>query len=719
MHYHNQIIRFQEGTRSPHPTPEASVTTLPPGLDAVVGEQLTVLVDLMPLLPHRSREIRAVAAKTYWSSSGSVVARLRRSLAEANRHLTRTNLTAPPGSKCTGSITCTVCFEDELFLGQIGAAYAFVQHPNGKFEVFPQRDRILMPLGVLPPVIHIGYATMAAKSIVGLATTPIAESQARERWQAMLVTAEPESLVEQVTAVMARSRASGSLLLTYWLPLPVTPPPAPTRGWWWLKLRDSRPTPPAARGTVYAAVPTATAENVDASTATETPFALRWPSLPESWRDYFSTEARTQRQQARTTTVEKTRLRGALRALLPGKIEGKTQPRLRPVPPEKISVMGGLTLGLFLIVFFITLTEYWQDGGAGRATAMLETAQSVRQIAYDSQAAEDWYRLLALSTKITTLDPQNVAALKLKKEARHAIDALEHAAVLDARLLRELGTAPTPRRLLIAEGWIYILNTATDEVIGIPLAEDFVTPLADAATSILRYGQTFFGETVEHLVDMAWIEPGGNYPDGAVFIYSDAGLLYIYEPLLGPGSITRQYIQGHLQTGMVTHIETFGDKIYLIQRQDNQIFTYEPVNGIYGLPRNYFPPNDAPYLQKALDIAIDGRVYLLMGDSHVQAYFSGMEDPTFKIQNLPAPDLQPIVLAIEPDPEKGLLYLGDSQRERIVVLNKRGEFMHQFRLPGEELQQLEALAVSESPHILYLIAANRLYAAPLPEFVTQ
>jgi hypothetical protein len=63
--------------------------------------------------------------------------------------------------------------------------------------------------------------------------------------------------------------------------------------------------------------------------------------------------------------------------------------------------------------------------------------------------------------------------------------------------------------------------------------------------------------------------------------------------------------------------------------------------------------------------------------------------------------------------------LGDAQHQRIVVLDKRGNFMHQFRLPGEELQRLEAIAVNETPHILYLIADNRLFAAPLPDFVAH
>jgi hypothetical protein len=76
-------------------------------------------------------------------------------------------------------------------------------------------------------------------------------------------------------------------------------------------------------------------------------------------------------------------------------------------------------------------------------------------------------------------------------------------------------------------------------------------------------------------------------------------------------------------------------------------------------------------------------------------------------------------LAVEPQTDSGMIYLGDPQQERIVVLDKRGDFKHQFRLSGEALRQLEALAISETPHVLYLIGENRLYAAPIPDFVAQ
>jgi hypothetical protein len=409
-----------------------------------------------------------------------------------------------------------------------------------------------------------------------------------------------------------------------------------------------------------------------------------------------------------------------VQALLPGKsAEGQERPRRR-VPQERTALMGGLALGLFLTVAFITLITYAQLGGAMRGAVLLGDALQARAVAYNSQSPQDWSHVLELSEQVLTLDPQNTEAQVLHTEAKETLDVLENAAVLSATPIMELGSSPAPRRFIVAHNWVYLLNPGTDEVIGLPLSADGLTPASAATIPILQSGQMLFGESVEHLVDLAWMEPGTGYPDGAVLIYGDNGNLYIYEPLLGPGNITRQRLEGELPSGTVTMIGTFGEQFYLIARQECQILKYTPINGLYDSPpRPYFAPENAPQLQTALGMGLDERLYLLLGDGTLHAYFQGAEDLSFNIQGLPDPHIHPTTMVIEREPEKGQIYLGDPQNERVIVLDKRGHFLHQYRLPGDMLKQLESLEVNEEPHVLYLIAKNRLYAAAIPEFTGQ
>ncbi|MGC9348209.1 MAG: tetratricopeptide repeat protein, partial [Anaerolineae bacterium] len=426
-------------------------------------------------------------------------------------------------------------------------------------------------------------------------------------------------------------------------------------------------------------------------------------------------ELRRAKRTERTTTVERARLRQALRTLLPGKVEGKRGSSKRTPPPERSSVAAGVSLGVLVLVMLITVSQYLQWGGAAKAEELRRAAEAKLQEAYETQAAEDWYEALDLSRNAVQLDPESQEALELLAEIEQNVDNLEDAMVLNITPLLDLGTTQSPRRVAVADDWVYLLNTATDAVVAIPLTGDLAATPAEGATTILKRGQTYMGEVVNHLVDLAWVEPGGIYPDGAVFIYSEGGTVYIYEPTLGPGSITLQHIQGDLDTGTISALETFGERFYLVDRRKNQILMYEPVNGIYDIPRAYFGTDAAPNLHNALDISIDGRIYLLMGDGDIQTYFAGSHDYSFEIANLPDPDFTPKVMAMEADPDEGLIYLGDPKNERIVVLDKHGDFRYQYRLPRGELRHVEALAIREEPKVLYLIADNKLHAAPLPE----
>ncbi len=674
-----RVLRFQEGAHSRHPTPEAAVSHPPPGTPLDAGEVLIVVVDLDPPLPHRSRELRTIVVETYWRVSGSIVARMRRALAEANRYLVHENFRALVGSKIVGSLTCAVFTGDEVFFGQVGAGHAFVVHPDGRMEHFPPRDRLLIPLaGTVPPLIHVGYAVLQEGSFLLLATTPVAEAQARDRWQAVFAPAarHPSEeawarVTDRIQRTMVNHGVSGTAVLVQ------------------VTAEEEASPVPQREGTAGVGR-----------------LRVQWPGRGRGG---------ARRGPRVVLTSVGRRLRQGVRALLPVSPVATFSPSPRVVPGERAPVAAGVALGVMMLVAFITLSVYMRLGGSARAEQLLDEAREVQELAYRSQDPEDWRRLLHLTEQIITLDPESTEAEQLRTVAETALGALEKAAMLNVHLLQRLGTASMPRRLVVAQGWVYVLDTTTDVVLGFPLKEDGVSLSINAPVVILKRGQDFRGDVVRRLVDLAWVEPNLDYPDGALFIYGEEGNLYIYKPTLGPPSITRQHLLGDLAAGMVTLVDAFGDRFYVVHRQQNQIFTYEPVNGIYENPRAYFAQEVAPELQNVLDIAIDGRIYLLMGDGKVLSYFNGVEDPSFTIRDLPEP-VRPVVLAIESDPEQGRVFLGDSQRGRIIVLDKRGRFLYQYRLPAleDESYRLEALAVSEKSSVVYFVAADGLYAAPLP-----
>ncbi|MDY0019047.1 MAG: hypothetical protein RBT47_03510 [Anaerolineae bacterium] len=782
MERHSEILRFQEGIRSQHPAPEVAIELLPSGSLLETGELLAILVDLDPTLPHRGREMRSVAVEAYQDSSGTIVARLRRALAEANRYLVSINARSSPDQNTSGSITCAVFCGEELFVGQAGASNACLCHADGTLEVFPQEAEPILPLGaVLPPVIHISYASVAEGDTLLMATSYVAEALSRSHWAEALSAEALDRGIDHIVKAAKENGVTGSAALVRCLPEPVV---AESTSPHWhfpsiFRRREEAPMEAAAAPTLEkpgflpeishaekAGLPGGEITSHSASERAETPAGqtdetigpyeseqaempavqdkphvseragmLADQSIPDleeaaeevieeqpavawSWPTWHLPDMRPLLEKMRHLNWKLPRIPvGALlKALLPGKIEGGSHRATRPIPKEQTPVIGGVAVGFLLIVGFITLTTYLQYGGALSADTTLKEAHEALIQAHASQASQDWKQVLDLSEKALVLDPSNTNAQGLRDEARMALDAIEQSALLSAMPLLELGTAPSPRRLLVAGSWVYILNPATDEVFGVPLSQDGMTPVSSVPTSILKRGQSLLGQTVDHLIDLAWVSPSMGYPDGAVFIYSDDGVIYIYEPSLGPLSIVPQRLEGDLTPGTVTLIEAFDEHLYVVDRQQNQILRYASINGSYNGPaRPYFAQENVPQLQTALDVSVDERLYLLLGNGTLGAYFGGTEDLSFSVQGLPSTEFRPTVMAVEPDPETGRIYLGDPQHERIFALDKKGHFLYQYRLPNEALKHLEVLAVNETPHVLYLIAENRLYAAPIPE----
>ncbi len=742
MNYHVEVLRFHRGEPRRGQAPEAMVQPAPPDAPREAGDLLVVLVELSPAMPHRAREVRTLAAEVYWHSSGSIIARLRRALTEANRYLIHRNESSPPEAQAAGSITCALFRGEELFLGQVGAANAFLQSPGRPPELFPRQSR-LFPLGAaLPPVINVGYAELVPGSTLLLATGELAESRAQGLWAETLAAWQgDEQSLEGIEAMMAQAQASGTMVFVRCEAEPPRPEEKPRRRpGLFSRRRPAAVAPlPAAREEASPPQPAPPALQPAEPTAAEAEPAVEEapPSAPQPasgtrgprWRAPAFTHTWGERLKAALHSGRKPALpkphlpplRPLLHEvgdlLLPRPPQGGGR-RRRPVPAEQSLVMGGLTLGFLLVIFFITLTTYLQEGGAQRASVLLQEAREAQATAYAQQTEEAWEEVVELCDRILALDPQNEEAQVLRKQAQTALDALSQAALLQARPLLTLGSSRQVRHLLVAKGWLYLLDPDRDTLIAYQLGADGLTLQGEAPLTVLQKGQTIFGEPVGDLVDMAWLEPTTGYKGGALFIYGDGGVLYTYEPDLGPESCTLTHLSGEpLPPASVTAMDTFGNALYLLQRQSNQILKYQPHNGLYdNPPRPYFAPSAAPPLAEALDMAIDGRIYLLMGSGALEAYSEGVLDPSFEMEVPPGDDFKPRVMTMERDPTEGRFYLVDPEQERIAVLDKRGHFLHQYRLEGEALRSTEAIAVGEEPYVLYLLMEDGLYAAPFPTF---
>jgi hypothetical protein len=112
-------------------------------------------------------------------------------------------------------------------------------------------------------------------------------------------------------------------------------------------------------------------------------------------------------------------------------------------------------------------------------------------------------------------------------------------------------------------------------------------------------------------------------------------------------------------------------------------------------------------------MTIDGAVYILLDDGKLLKFFGGEAQP-YELGGLPQPLVRPVAFVNEGDTTSGALYVADADAQSIVALTKSGQFIHQFKVEGGALADLEALTIEPDSRTLYIMASGRLYALALP-----
>ena len=169
--------------------------------------------------------------------------------------------------------------------------------------------------------------------------------------------------------------------------------------------------------------------------------------------------------------------------------------------------------------------------------------------------------------------------------------------------------------------------------------------------------------------------------------------------------------------------DNFNNNLYVLDPSANMIFKYQWTAGGYELgPTSYLDPREAVLLSGAIDIAIDGDVFVLFADSTVRR-FSGGSEVSFSLSGLEGDSLRPTQIFTDVDSES--LYLADPENERIVEFDKKegseGTFIRQFTYAGSDdfFGDILGLWVSEIDSRLIVLGKDKLRQFVLPELTVD
>ncbi len=694
---------------------------------------LYVLVETIGGFPDPARiEQRIIEIiSEYYRTPGSVTAGIRAAIKAANTFLFEENLNADREERGVAGVTCVVLKDQDAYIGQCGPAVLY-HVGKGQFQRLPQESTWLSsptlqdvdisaepPLGlrrdVEPELFHL---TVRGGDVLILASTSLAKLvQDREVSRAAMQrhAREVRSALEDATEGQDVSVIVIELV------------------------GEEAAVPEGAEGAEALAMaePATVLERVSSGVR-----GLFRPSRegPEEFEEALDEEELEVRGRRPGIDVRAgvqsawrfvSRLGREVAALLTRVLPESDQARdARPTRRSRAASADGSRRWLYaallipVIVLLLVAVSRFQHDRARQAefTRLLQQAQEAQSSAESRPAAEQRARLgeaLGFLEQAAALKPDDEQVVARQEEIRVALDLINRVVRIPyLTLLQEFPDTETLRaelRRVIVHGIdVYVIDTGTDRVYKYLLDETGnALQVLGGDPVILRKGDQRNQTTIDELLDMVWVEAGGLRGISSLLVVDRKGHVVEYDPLVGlkplPVADTAQWMAPRAVLG-------YYGRLYVLDPEANQLLRYILTNeGYDGQPTNYFTAESGAQLQTAVDVAIDGNVYILHSDGRISKYEQGAS-VAFPQSDLDQPLRSPTAIyATGFMDEDGYVYVADAGNQRIVQFSKAGDFIQQFvATEASAMGALKSLAVDETQKKLLLINDNKLHLWNLP-----
>lgn len=262
----------------------------------------------------------------------------------------------------------------------------------------------------------------------------------------------------------------------------------------------------------------------------------------------------------------------------------------------------------------------------------------------------------------------------------------------------------TPGGLFLADGSLYLLQ-----------------PDGKVIDRVLAQGSTVQGTstTVGHLFNVAYDTDGLYTTDGVnIFVYGTDNTWHVV-------AMNEINNQGPWQPAP---IGAFSSNVYVLESGYRNIYRFngDPATPV-AEPSGWVQAGDRELLADAVDMAIDGNIYVVLDSGEVLTFFrgsvSGRVTPSYIDDGT--------VVAITNGPATGYLYVAvvDGNQGKIVAFDRTGEYVYQLELPSDfttgglsvkqPFEGLQDFVVDENSGTIYLVNGDAVWTAnyelpPLP-----
>ncbi len=152
----------------------------------------------------------------------------------------------------------------------------------------------------------------------------------------------------------------------------------------------------------------------------------------------------------------------------------------------------------------------------------------------------------------------------------------------------------------------------------------------------------------------------------------------------------------------IVSMATYNNRLYLLDKINNQIYRYN--KSANGFPDYITWIEEKIDLSQAVDLSIDGHIYVLSGNGQLLKLLKGQE-VEFKLDAIDPAFEEPTKLKVSD--EQKYIYILEPKNKRLVVFDKTGEFLAQYY--SDQFNDLKDFTVDETNKEIYFLNSTSVY----------
>ncbi len=153
-------------------------------------------------------------------------------------------------------------------------------------------------------------------------------------------------------------------------------------------------------------------------------------------------------------------------------------------------------------------------------------------------------------------------------------------------------------------------------------------------------------------------------------------------------------------------LDAYVTNLYLLDTELGEVWKHTSADGVFGKGSAYLDTTSTS-IKGAIDLAIDGNIFVLMPDGSVQRFVRGAFDQDFNLGAIPAPNSDiSSPNQIFSDADTNYIYILDSEAKRVVKFEKNGTYANQYAFESIDVNEI---LINPRVQKLWIESGNKYY----------